>query len=261
MHRFGAWSQTARRLVRVVTLSVLGCLGGRPSAATDARVLARAGNDVLSLSGSPGASAPPQWHAQLAHGRPFVGTGLTEDAARLRYVAPSYGLAVGWTRTRSPIHAQHDLSAVVQVRGATLRAGVGLRFVQRDFAHYAARWASEVALGAGAHIRDASFVLRAVPHSIANARPRLDLAARWTLRRPLGVVLQHVREPGLPGRWRSALELVQHDIGWYGGYDVSTQAWSAGLEVGVRRTRWVYGARNHPELGWSHAWMLELGSR
>ena len=116
-------------------------------------------------------------------------------------------------------------------------------------------------VGAGAHTSHANFVLRAIPRSITNARARLDLATRWMLHRRVSALVQHVREPGLPGRWRLAFGITGHGLGVLGGYDVGSRVWSAGVEAGRQRARWVYGVQNHPELGWSHVWMLELGSR
>jgi hypothetical protein len=268
MHRFGSRSITARRRGTHVAALIVARAAAFPCALfpcalkaeiADARSAAHAGVDVFALHASPGAPTSTGWRLQLASARPYTGSGLRENALRLRLAGVRAAGSLAWEQQSSPVHGDHTLVGVVQMRQSAWHAGIGVRLRRLAFAGYAARWSSELRFGGGLRLRHGAFVVRAIPRGAGRAPARFDLGAQLSFHRDASLVVQHMREAGSAARLRGALTLRATGLALHAGYDVATGAAAGGFESGSRRVRLVYALQNHPELGWSHTWMLEFG--
>ncbi len=167
--------------------------------------------------------------------------------------------ALAWAQRSSDIHREHAATASLQLRTSRWRAGAGAHLQRRAFEAYEPRWVYDVRLGAGFTLGRHAVVLRATPRSFESNGARLDVALRVALHREVTLDFQHTREPGLPLRLRGALSLRAPQFVLHSGYDLATRSAAAGFEAGPTRMRVVYAVRFHPDLAWSHTWMLEFG--
>jgi len=256
MHRSGSWWGAARRgLGGALSAASLACapVALRADDVAAARVAARAGVDVFELHASPGAAADVGWRLQLGHARTFVGSGLVAQALRLQRVGEHVGLGLAWEQRTSPVHRDDAGVVVLQRRASIWQLGCGARLRRVLFDGYAPRLTSEFHLGAGFRARQQAIVVRAR----RDTSVRVDLGLRLSLHRDVRLEVQQIREPGFLTRTRGALTLGAAPLAFHVGYDVATRVAAAGVAAGGRRHRLIYAARTHPELGWSHTWMLE----
>ncbi len=260
MHRIGSRRRAARCLASLALSGTAACGLARAAAAqaADARVTARAGIDVFSAHASAAAPSTSGGSLQLGTAHVFSGSGLVDAFVRARRTWDRAGIALGWEQRTSPVHRAHALGVVVQARTRRGHLGVGVQMRRREFVRYAAHVRMQPHFGLSLKRHDAVLVLRAQPTDDAL---HIDLGARIEIHRHATIDVQHERVPGLAARSRAALTLHADGLVAHAAYDVATGSVASGLEVGSRSVHVVYGARTHPELGWSHAWMLEFGSR
>lgn len=262
MRRSGSRTITACPRTHIAALTLVALtLASRPSAAgiADARAAGRAGVDLLALHASPGAPAPDGWRLQLASARPHSGSGLADNALRLLAAGGRAAASLAWEQRSSPVHRGDALVATLQARQPGWGAGIGVRLRRLAFAGYAARWSSEWRFGGSLRRRHAALVARAIPRPAGGAPARFDIGGLVSVHRHASLVLQHTRQAGGAGHARGALTLHDSALALHVGYDIATRSVASGFEARKGSVQLVYAVRNHPELGWSHSWMLELG--
>ncbi len=212
------------------------------------------------LEHSPGTVLPPQRAVQCGSAWRFAGSGLVTHVAAMQSVGRRFGFGLAVEHTQSDIHAETDGTLALQAGSTVWRAGAALMLRSAHFARHAAWQEMHVQLGIGvrAHtrVRFACSSAGALRH---DTLPRVGLTVGCNLEERLEATLQLEREPALPTRVRAGLAWgVGGALGFLCGHDLATGGTSAGLVVGLKSWKVTYATAAHPELGWSHAWMLEL---
>lgn len=226
----------------------------------DARTLAWGGIAVLDrLDRSPGTDLPTGITLQAGGVWHFLGSGLVAHGLRLRRVGErlAWGLSTDWLR--SDIHREQDSIAALQLGVRRGRLGIALGYRELRFSGYAAWRRPIVRFGVGARPQERIRVVFVVERpEVSQEGPRCTVGVGAHLEARLDVALQLEREPTLPVRLRVGLcWLAMGRIGTLCGYDAVTSSFTAGIMLHGRSCGLTYGTASHPDLGWSHGWMLE----
>jgi hypothetical protein len=220
---------------------------------SDAETVARGGLFLFGrLGGSPG--TPARLRTQLAFdiATPYVGTGLGLAAAELQVAGTNAAAALGCALLRTPVG--DALAPTVAAQAAKSRLHFGVRGQARNwrFDAHAGSWDLALAAGIGARLpRDILVAARLEHEPQVAAR----LAGGFELPMPHGVrfTLHAWRVPGRATRFVLAASSTGA-CAWRAGFDVENAAASLGCTWHWDKLGLAWGARTHPELGWSHAW-------
>ena len=227
----------------------------------DARVLGQGGVWAVDVvERSPGAPVAPGISLGLGSAQPFAGSGLMSTAVRAQCVRPAWGMGFALSQLRSDVHRQADLALGLQLRRRHWAWGAALGLGALEFArHEALRELSlSGGLGVRTRVRVAAVVESVLEPRSAGVNPRLVLAASAGAGRGLELAVQCEREPRFPLRVRAGATWRGKPLDLRAGYDTTTRTASAGLAVALGPCTFAWGASSHPDLGWSHAWMLEF---
>ena len=226
----------------------------------DAQSLAQGGIPALDrLHRVPGSVLPPHRAVQCGSVWPFAGSGLVTHVAALQSIGQSWGFALAVAHTSSDIHAETDATLALQSGRTIWRAGAAATLRSTHFARHPAWHELHVQVGFGARLHT-RVRLACTSAGVLQPRvlPRVGLTLGVELEERLEATLQLEREPALPTRMRAGLAWgVGGALGFLCGHDLVTGGSSAGLVAGPASWKVTYATAAHPELGWSHAWMLE----
>ncbi|HZL85661.1 MAG TPA: hypothetical protein VFD07_09820 [Candidatus Krumholzibacteria bacterium] len=207
----------------------------------------------------PGSVLPPHHAVQCGSVWPFAGSGLVTHVAALQSVGQSWGFALAVAQTQSDIHAETDATLVLQSGRTTWRAGAAATLRRTHFARHPT-WAElhlQLGFGARLHTR-VRLACTSAGILQRDVLPRVGLTLGVKLEERLEATLLLEREPSLPTRMCAGLAWgVGGGLGFLCGHDLLTGGSSAGLVAGPPSWKVTYATASHPELGWSHAWMLE----
>jgi len=189
----------------------------------------------------------------------FLGSGLVAHSLRLRRVGQrlTWGLSTDWLQ--SDIHREQDAIAALQLGARRARLGMALGYRELRFSGYGVWRRALVRVGVGARPQErVRIVFVAEPTELSQGGPRCTVGIGADLESGLVVALQLEREPTLPVRFRVGLRWsATGRVGALCGYDAVTSSFTAGIVLHGRSCELTYGTASHPELGWSHGWMLE----
>ena len=228
--------------------------------AEDAQSLGQASIPALDrLHRVPGSVLPPHRAVQCGSVWPFAGSGLVTHVAALQSIGRSWGFALAVAHTSSDIHAETDATLALQSGRTTWRAGAAATLRSTHFARHPSWQALHLQLGFGARLhRRGRLACTSAGVLQRDVLPRIGLTLGVELDKRLETTLQLEREPNLPTRMRAGLAWgVGGALGFLCGHDLATGGSSAGLVAGPASWKVTYTTAAHPELGWSHAWMLE----
>lgn len=182
--------------------------------------------------------------------------GIDVTAARIVHAGRSHAGAVTFEQLRSPVFRETLCRGAwqMQLPGGHSRAGVTLQAARREFDRYGAWWRFEARAGLGwfAARTGANAVLR-IPVA-AGALPQLHAGVQWRASGHAALAVQADPDALRPGAWHVAWSWDAPGYRALLGYDAAANAAGVGLDVTHGRLRVVWGARMHPQLGWSHAW-------
>ncbi len=224
----------------------------------NATAWAQGGIDALDrLERSPGARVAlgasvgiDSWQIDPVAGIDAVALRVTRRTAR-------FAMAASVDRIQSPVHHDRGITLGAQLHTHTVTAGLALEARRLEFTN--GDHAGDTRARAGFGMQSGSFAAVAVLEAPANQRvaPQVRIATEWRAAGAVRIQTQLDREPGSPSRWRLAAAWRTDPITWFGGYDNAIDAATLGLACGLGRCRIVWGARAHPDLGWSHLWTCE----
>ena len=232
--------------------------GAAAEGAPDAVALAQGGVWIFEqLDLAPGA---PVEHGgvALAVWRADPEAGIQTAAVRIVQVRARQAGAVVLEQLQSPVLRETRYGAAWQCRVPRVpaRAGAALQAARREFDRYGAWWRFEARAGASWCTRHAAAgVVLHVPAE-AGAVPQLHAGVQWRTAGHAVFALQADPDPVRPGAWHAAWSWDASGYRALAGYDAAAQAVGVGLDVAHGSVHVVWGARLHPELGWSHAWSL-----
>ena len=182
--------------------------------------------------------------------------GIAVAAVRIVQVKHHQAGAVAWEQLSSPVLRETACRTAWQWHppGAHARVGVSLQAARREFDRYGAWWRFESRAGAGWFAaRGGAGVVLQMPFA-RGALPQLHAGVCWRAGGHAALALQVDPEPLRPGAWHVAWSWEAPGYRALVGYDAAANAVGVGLDVARGGLHVVWGARMHPELGWSHAW-------
>ena len=244
-----------------VTLLVVGAVlvYGEPIGMSDAPAWARGGTDAFDAP----ERVPGTWFdggfALLASGGGlYVGTGLVAGRVRLQWARESYAANFVLAQLASPIHRATEVGIVGQWRRRSWIAGMSLRLVEFDFGAAAPRsWRATPGVGLGWHAPARIAVVGAFHvEDAGRARSRAAWigAARFEFAPGACLYVQRERVAGDPARSAAGIVMRTGGLDLGCGYDASAQAHTIGAGWTFEAFGLAWGARTHPDLGWSHVW-------
>jgi hypothetical protein len=235
----------------------LGLAGRAAGLEIDARSLGSGGTWVFSrLVASPG--SPDSTAAGFAIGLDlatlYLGTDLTAAAVHLQRDAGRVRLAVACTQVRAPLGAETTAAAALQLHFGSLHGGVALAARSLRFDSISNRWefAPRFGLGWGAGRLRAAGVLATEGTGWVQARLAGGVECRLTPHLVLRLQLEQF--PGVVTGPRVGVEWQRAGCCLRAGWDDASAACTVGFGWRFAGQRFEWGARSHPELGWSHAW-------
>lgn len=230
--------------------------GAAAAASPDAVALAQGGVWIFErIDLAPGA---PVEHGgvALAVWRADPQAGIETAAVRIVQVQARHAGALVLEQLQSPVLRETRYRAAWQWRlpRVPARAGATLQAARREFDRYGSWWRLEARAGASwrtAH--GAASVVLQLPVE-PGAVPQLHAGLQWRAAGHAAFALQADPDPLRPGAWHAAWSWEGRGYRALAGYDAAAQAVGVGLDVARGSLHVVWGARMHPELGWSHAW-------
>jgi len=222
----------------------------------DARTLGCGGIWTLGrLESSPGCpdSSRSRFGLGLDLASLYVGVDLGAATLHLQRRIAALAIAVAVSQVRAPLGSETTAAAALQLRAGALHVGVG---AAARALHVEATgtdpWLVVPRFGLGlqrTRLRAAAVLVLETP-----ATARFAAGFEYILTPQLVVLAQVERQPAVASgsrlgfEWRAARACVR------AGYDDATAACTLGLGCRWGGQSIAWGARSHPELGWSHAW-------
>jgi len=259
-----------------VAVAVLVCVGAALAWGDSARIgmpdaaaLARGGVDALEAPERGAGAAFTRGVAWMASGGSlYTGTGLVAGRVRVVWASDEYAASLSVAQLASPVHRATECALVVRARRRMWTAGVGVNVGVLDFdgAEAIARQVNAM-FGVGWHPSARASVVGAAhlePRARASGDARWIAAAKFGFAPGAFLYVQRERNAGAPARSCFGVTLGTRAVDLSAGYDASARAHTLGGTWNL--SEWItcaWGARTHPDLGWSHVWtcVLRLGSR
>lgn len=226
----------------------------------DASVLARGGVQSFDTpERSPGAPFEPGVMLQASGGGLYLGTGLVAGRVRVQWARASHATTLVVAQLASPIHRATEAGVAMRFRRGAWCAGAGVRATWFDFLDAPRVWRVTPVAG-GAWTSGERWAV-AGAFQLADAASAAS-GAGWMLAVRVaiapGVVASAERErvAGEPGRGAAGLVVRRAGFDLGCGYDVAARAHSLGAAWNLDRNGIGvgWGARTHPDLGWSQVW-------
>lgn len=256
--RLASWVAGA---VACVTLLGVGAalVWGEAIGMSDAPAWARGGTDAFDApERAPGAWFDRGFALQASGGGLYVGTGLVAGRVRVQWAGDAQAATLVLAQLASPIHRATECGLVGQLRRRAWIAGASLRLVEFDFGAAAPRsWRATPAIGVGWHVPARGAVLGALQVEDAgrvSSRAAWIGAAQFEFAPGAFLCVQRERVAGDPARSRAGIALRAGGFDLSCGYDASAHAHTVGAGWKVDGIGLAWGARTHPDLGWSHVW-------
>jgi hypothetical protein len=229
---------------------------------TDAWCAGRGGLWVLGrVEDSPGGPGSQAWEVDFDAWVPYAGSELAGGAIRAERSTNRWRGAVRFAQLRSPVGDLSALALAAAVARHTWRAGAALECRSLALDALPTLWTPVVRLGLGTtlgmRVRVAGVLTCAPPGEAASGAA---LAADAALLPGVQWGVQVDKVVGSGSEMRLGVALGSGPLRWLAGFDADTQALSVGLGWNWDRQRVAWGARTHPDLGWSHWWSYACGS-
>jgi len=247
-----------RRRGSVLTLGLTLAVASRAAALEiDARTVGSGGTWTFGrLVASPGTpdSSAGGFAIGLDLATLYLGTDLTAAGLHLQCDARHVRIAFGYGQVRAPVGAETTGAVALQVHSGGLHGGVALqaRGVRFDSASNPWELASRCGLGWRSARWRAAGVFATEGAAWATARLAAGVECRLTPR--LVVRVQVEQFPGVATGPRVGLEWQGAGCCLRAGWDDASAACTLGFGWRAAGQRFEWGARSHPDLGWSHAW-------
>lgn len=230
---------------------------------TDAASAARGGLWVLGrLEESPGASCSYARALQVDAWLPWMGTEMGAASVRIEVGGGRGAAALRVAQLRAPVGSLSAFSVAGAVAWHSCRAGAALECRSLRLGDAPALVVPVLRLGGGAWVGSslrACAALEIVPPQQAAGRAALGCELR--LLAAVRIAAQIEQSLGVGSAVRLGAECGDGELRFLAGFDPGTRAVSVGIgwQGGRRGVSW--GARTHPQLGWSHWWTCTFGSR
>jgi hypothetical protein len=212
------------------------------------------------LEDSPGRQAGRAWAVGFDTSLPWVGAGLSGGAVRLERNGNRWRAAARVSQLRSPVGSVSALILAVGCAWHEWSAGGSLAGRVLALQGTTSQWTPVARLGAGITLGPRLVVCAALQVAPPDREAGCAAIGCETELLP-GVRLgaQVVNTTGLGSAVRMGVACGEGAARWLAGFDANTHALSIGLAWQDDRQEVVWGARTHPDLGWSHWWTYTRG--
>lgn len=202
-----------------------------------------------------------EWGVDFDASVPWVGVGLTGGALRIERTTNRWRGSGRISQLRSPVGTLTAAAAAGAIAWHEWSAGASFELRTLALEGTPSLWIPVLRLGCGGglgrHLTACAVLQLAPPQRAAGcgaAGCEVELATGVRF----GVQVEHT--VGLGAAVRMGVVCGEGAVRWLGGFDANSHSMSMGFAWQWNRQRVVWGARTHPQLGWSHWWTCTFGS-